>query len=292
MGHGSFRVWPADGKGRALADPNVPPPDPFDDNAIEIYLGVDPAGPQPPPKDQTDLQSDVGKFRRALQLIYDPSDPKANASDKKKFRSYYVRLFTLSQVGLEGPNVATDLARGALTSLTAELIDYEAGRVKNGHMMKLGATGIWMASAFLLVYVGLRLLPSTSGMAQMLEHLSIQKNVMANFTLLWVGCFLGVWLSYGIRTSTFTLQDLTMTDSDRLFPAIRLIYAGLLTMVVGIILVLKIVEVRLGTTNITDLASDSGPMLAFVIGVFCGISELTLPTSVAKRASDFVGGLK
>ena len=113
---------------------------------------------------------------------------------------------------------------------------------------------------------------------------------MSIFILLWIGCFLGVWLSYGIRTTTFSLSDLTLTDSDRLLPGMRLLFAGFLTMLLGIVFVLPLVEVKIATFSITDVASY--PMLAFLVGSFCGISELLLPTAVAKRASDFIATLK
>jgi hypothetical protein len=81
-----------------------------------------------------------------------------------------------------------------------------------------------------------------------------------------------------------------VTDSDRLIPAIRLIFAGLLTMLLGVTFVLGLVEIKLGAFPITDIATK--PMLAFLVGAFCGVSELALPASVAKRASDFISKLK
>jgi hypothetical protein len=61
-------------------------------------------------------------------------------------------------------------------------------------------------------------------------------------------------------------------------------------MLLGIAFVLARIEVKIGHFPITDIATR--PMLAFIVGVFCGISELAFPGSVVKRASDFVGSLK
>jgi hypothetical protein len=108
--------------------------------------------------------------------------------------------------------------------------------------------------------------------------------------MLWVGCFFGVWLSYGIRTSAFTLTDLTLTDNDRLLPVIRLLFAGNLTMILGIMFILGVVQISLGNYSLTDFSVR--PMLAFLVGAFCGISELLLPATVAKRASDFIAKSK
>ena len=65
------------------------------------------------------------------------------------------------------------------------------------------------------------------------------------------------------------------------------IYVGLVML--GISFVLGFIEIKIGSFPITDIATR--PMLAFIVGVFCGISELALPGSVAKRASDFIGRL-
>lgn len=49
-------------------------------------------------------------------------------------------------------------------------------------------------------------------------------------------------------------------------------------------------EVKNGSYSVTHIAGN--PMLAFLLGSFRGISELLLPTTVAKRATDFIGSLK
>lgn len=298
MATGSYKIWTADKDGNPTKLPAVPEvpndpnkePNPAATEAADIYFGLPGSAPQPPPKEQIDLQGEIGKVLRSVQRLYlEAHLHGAVVHREKKFRIYYVRLFRLAQLGLEGANAAPDIAKGALAVVTADLIDDEAGRVKNGHMRELGRCAAIFAIPCLVLYAVLRL-TGDGAFARALEKLDVQASVLANFSLLWGGCFIGVWLSYGVRTTVFSLSDLTTTDSDRLVPKIRLIFAGILTMLLGIAFVLGLIEVKIGHFPITDIATQ--PMLAFIVGVFCGISELALPSSVAKRASDFIGSLK
>ena len=293
MARGAYKVWTANKDGDPIDPPDaVNPntePNPARPDAVDIYFGLDGNVPQPPPKEQIDLQGEIGKVLRTVQRLYLEPGRQNAAARREKFRIYYARLFRLAQLGLEGANAAPDIAKGALDVVKADLIDDEAGNVKNGHMRELGRCAAMFAIPFLLAYVLLRF--SVDGaFAQALEKLDVQPKVLANFALLWSGCFMGVWLSYGVRTTVFSLSDLTVTDSDRLVPMIRLLFAGTLTMVLGISFVQGLIEVKIGQFPVTDVGAR--PMLAFIVGVFCGISELALPGSVAKRASDFIGSLK
>ena len=141
------------------------------------------------------------------------------------------------------------------------------------------------------LYILLRLTSSYfTPIDTLLMQMEINSSLLANFMLLLIGSFVGVWLSYAFRTTTFTLSDLTIIDADRLSPRIRLIFAGALTVILGILFAIPLVEVKIGDVPVTNVATY--PMLAFVVGCFCGISELTLPTAVAKRASDFIQNIK
>lgn len=296
MSKGAFRIWPIDSKAALVGDPFPPggqdpdPPDPSNENAVDIYFGVSSATNQPIPKEQADLQVEIGKVLRSVNLLYRGSDRATSDRNKVQFRNYYVRLFRLAQVGLEGQNAAPEIAKNELDSVKADLIDDESGRVKNGHLVRLARAGAMLSTPFAIGYVIFRLIEPNSRPATFLAALNIERDVFSNFMILWLGCFLGVWLSYGVRTTNFTLSDLTVTDSDRLVPTVRMLFAGSLTMLLGIVFNLGLVQVKLGTYSLNDFSTQ--PMLAFLLGTFCGISELLLPTTVAKRASDMISSIK
>lgn len=291
---GSYKIWTADSEG-ALVDPPDPSdpkknpyPDPGKPAAVDIYFGIDKDAPQPPPKEQVELHIEIERVLSAVQKLYlshEPNKPHA------RFRRYYVRIFRLAQLGLEGNNASPDIAKLALDKVTQDLIDDEAGRVKNGHLMALGRTVFAFGLPVLGVYLLLTLLPSC-WLDPWLQKLGIVRGTAANFCLLWLGCFIGVWLSYGIRTATITLADLTVTDADRLTPSLRLLFAGLMTMLLGMLFAMGIVEIKLGSFAISQIADSNNATLAFLVGAFCGISEAALPEVASRRAATFVADLK
>lgn len=285
MTQGSYKIWPADEKGEPFGDPSKPP-DIVADQVVDIYFGLPADVPQPPPKEQLGLQEEIEKTLRAVRLLYGASEGKQS---KSKFRAYYVRLFRLAQLGLEGAAAAPEVAKLALDVVSQNLIEDEAPRVKNEHLQKLGRTAIIASLPFLVLYV-LALLPPNDGIVSWLTALNVEPDVFASFMLLWIGCFTGVWLSYGIRTSVFTLSDLTRTDCDYLLPALRLLFAGVLTMLLGLVFMLGVVNISLGNYSVTNMSENR--MLAYLIGALCGTSELLLPSIVAKRSTEFLSGLK
>lgn len=267
-------------------------PDPARPEAFDIYFGVKDLK-DPPPKDQVDLQDKVQKVLRTIQVLFitgeaaEAAKGQAKARNHAQFRSYYVRLYRLAQLGLEVNNVSPDIATVALATTISDLIDDEAVTVKRKHLRLLGRDAISVSFVCLILYILLMLTKTYwTHINSFLLTMGIQSSLAANFMLLLVGCFLGVWLSYGIRTTAFSLADLTVTDTDRLTPVIRLLFAGSLTLILGIVFAIPLVEVKIGSMSVTDIARY--PMLAFVVGCFCGVSELALPTVVSKRASDFI----
>ena len=293
MSQGAFHVWPANASGAPLklqlvGDKPASPPDPFDAAATNIYFGIGSDAPQPIPKAQSDIKDGVEGVLRTIQHLYLAGN--ALSDSQQKFRAYYVRLFSLAQLGCEGAAAQPEIAAAALAMLTSDLIADEAGKVKSQHLRRLGEAAILLSLPFLLLYLLLRAAGRGLLLANAFDILGIQPLVLANFMLLWVGCFMGVWLSYLIRTQKFTLIDLTQTDSDALQPVVRLIFAGSLTMILGIILVYPFLELSIGDIPVTRIGDT--PMMAYLVGVFCGVSELALPAAIGKRASEFISSIK
>ncbi len=296
MAQGVYAIWPTNEVGEPLGNPprqGQPgeAPDPTDENATNITFGIEDSAPRPLPKEQLELQQEIDEVLHTVRDLYlEQTDGSDVMRPKPQFRTFYVRLFYLAQLGLEGSNISPEAARISLEGVKSDLIDAEAGRVKNEQLRRRGVTALMLAIPFIGLYLMMRLTPANSGLANLLHSIGIERLVLANFMLLWVGCFVGVWLSYGIRTTDFSIDDLTITDSDRLQPVIRMLFAGTLTMILGIALTLGIVQLSVGSFALTDFAAS--PMLAFLLGAFCGISERLLPNTVARQASDFISKAK
>lgn len=298
---GSYFIWTSKGDGTILnppPDPNPPRdsssptgfgptvyPDPSDQKAMDIYFGIDSNGQQPPSKDQIDLYTQLTKVLSIVRRLYaqDETNP------GPKFRRYYVRLFLLAQLGLEGATASPEVAKMGLDDLTQDLVDDEGGKVKNGHLQVLGWAAVRLSIPFLIIHV-IFAHTSLPGVDAWLKAHMIDKILWANFMLLWLGCFIGVWLSYAIRTTVIALGDLTNTDSDRLRPTIRLLYAGVMTTVIGLLFHVGAISIKLGEVEITKVGTEWA--FALLVGIFCGVSETTLPSVTLKRATDFVGQIK
>jgi len=281
---GAYIVWVTDAEGNLIHPPTREKPDvqpdPGNPRAVDMYFSLLDL-PEPPPKDQFALQIEIDKVLRTCQRLYlNPRAPQA-----AKFRIYFTRLFRLAQLGLQGEHPLPEIAASALATVAADLVDDEGAAIKNGYLGKLGLYACLYSAVPLVLYVLLRLLPERWTIPA-LDQLNVDPDLMSCFLLLWTGCFAGVWLSYGIRKTRFTLADLTSSDQDRLAPHIRLLFAGLLTMLIGILLALDLIDLSIGSVSLTNITEY--PLLAFMVGAFCGISELSLPASIGNRASTLI----
>jgi len=277
---GFWRIYTIDKDGNRIISNN-----PSDPDAVDIYFGLQRDAPQPLPQEYINTLLEFNKLLNVIRKIYYDVEPKRIDT----FRGYYVRLFHLAKLAFEGVGASPALAKDSLVALTLNIIDDESGRVKNGHLQKLGKYVIWYTLGFLTFYILLELLPIDTKKGYLI-NLGLDRHLTANFLLLWIGCFIGVWLSYGLRASNLTLTDIINTDRDRLIPQIRLIFAGLFTMIVGMLLVLQVIDISFGNLRLSDVATNK--MLAVLIGIFCGISELALPESIGARARKLVEDIK
>jgi hypothetical protein len=96
----------------------------------------------------------------------------------------------------------------------------------------------------------------------------------------------GVWLSFGHRKTVFQFDDLIVLEADHLEPKIRLIFAGLMTLLIGLFFFKKAITIEVGGVNTSQLGSD--PIIALMLGAILGFSELVLGTKVAQRAAAFL----
>jgi hypothetical protein len=233
-------------------------------------------------KDAEDAQEDAQQAKDNKQ--------KTRALVKKaKFRSYYMGLFLLAQIGLDGSKPQPFLANASLESLKDQVMTLEGGRVKNGYMQDLGTAAIVMAGpplAVLLIFrqtalllrwkVGLTAVVAKTASAPYLFWL------VPVFLYAWVGAMLGTFLSFALRNPVLTFDQLAVPEADRMNPRMRLVYVGLLTLVIVIALSYHAMSISLGGINTNQFPQT--PSLAFIIGVFCGISERAMGDKLVSTA--------
>ncbi len=217
------------------------------------------------PEDQLQLKDEVEQALIVLRSLFVKRDG--------RFEDYFGPLLSLAQCGLVGDAANPEVARRALASWKADVTAREGGRIKNEYMKKLGIRALYagLPTLFLALTV-LRYFP--------------QYMMLAGFLALWTGCMAGVWLSFGARKASFGFEDLHIPEQDRLEPMIRLVFAGLLTFILGLVFSLDAVKVTLG--SITSSEINEKFRVALLIGMLCGFSEQMLSSKVAKQASSFL----
>jgi hypothetical protein len=75
-------------------------------------------------------------------------------------------------------------------------------------------------------------------------------------------------------------------EEDRLEPVVRLIFAGLLTVIFGLLFSTGAVVVKVGALTTADFTRNL--QIALLIGMIFGFSETALPSALASQASSFV----
>lgn len=217
------------------------------------------------PEEQLNLRDEVDKVLVVLRMLF----PDENDA---RFEEYFRLLLSLAQTGLVGDGAQPKLAVRALLTLKNEIVDREAGRVKNKYMKNLGKKALWMGGPTFLV-------------ALVLNWLGAQLQLQS-FLFLWSGCMAGVWLSFGARKTRLRFEDLHVLEGDRLEPVVRLIFAGLLTVIFGLLFSTGAVVVKVGALTTADFTRNL--QIALLIGMIFGFSETALPSALASQASSFV----
>ena len=236
-----------------------------DPRDIHFKIG---GGSLPVPKEQLDLKTDIESVLTVMRIIF---------PDDKDFSHYFRPLLSLAQAGLVGEHARPSVAAGALAALKNEITAREAGKIKNRYMKDLGVKAAALATIALAGAVGIR---GVLAYKQSQLPSAIQ---FANFLFLWAGCMAGVWLSFGARKTVFRFEDLHIPEEDRLEPFVRLFFAGLLTVIIGLIFTLKAVVVQLG--GISSVSIIDSVRVSLLVGLLGGFSEQVLSTAVAKQAA-------
>lgn len=219
-----------------------------------------------PPEDQLRLRDEIDRVMTVLRMLFPKeADP--------RFEEYFRQLLSLAQTGLVGDSAQPELAKRALVTLKNDIIARESGRVKSRYMRNLGKKAFLIGAISLLA-------------ALILQWLGLQLQPVPNFLLLWTGCMAGVWLSFAARKRILRFEDLHILERDRLEPMVRLIFAGLLTTIFGLLFSTGAVFVKVGGISLADFTHNN--QLSLLLGAILGFSEKALPSALSAQAISFL----
>jgi hypothetical protein len=239
-----------------------------DDGTLDIdFQVVDPNCPPP----QRGIKQEIERDLSTINALY------TTPADRRKLREAFNKLISIARVGLVGRNASPEIASDALRAFEADVLNREAGPVKNSYMRKLGMWAAGFGAAAMAAFFFCDHFPQLPA-TQVIEY--------RYFFVLWAGCMLGTWASFASRRVTLGFHDLVALEEDRVEPALRLVFAGSLTVILGLVFSTGLANVEVGAFSASGL-KESGS-IAFLTGAFAGISEKVLPSAILTRASNIL----
>lgn len=216
-------------------------------------------------EEQLALRDEIDRTLSILRILF--------KEDEQSFQYYFQSILSLAQAGLVSDYASPKVSKRALDELKNEILAREGGKVKNRYMRELGKKVLSLGLPTFIIgsffFFSKVFAPQTA------------------FLFLWSGAMCGVWLSFGVRKSIFKFQDLAIIEEDRLDPTIRLIFTGLLTVIIGLLLATGVLTINIGSVSTTAFEKDI--RVALLIGMSCGFSEQALPEKIKEQTSKFLG---
>ena len=255
-----------------------------------------PEGKVEPPHEQLDLVAEIARVARHLHSLYvedrvvwPVSLLKPRAWELGSELQYLQRLLQIAQIGLGREYAQTSYARSALMTIEAEIFVLRGFAKRRWYLMKCALYAAIGMLVSLLFYSELICQP-------ILDYLrSGACHRYRPIFLVLAGSMLGMWLSIASGRVATTLETLEQVINDPVGPGLRILFVLTVAFAGSVLLLSGMVQIKIGEFDTKSLGWDPvsalSPMITLLIGVFFGFSEKTLPTVLAKRASDFVQGL-
>ena len=236
------------------------------------------------PEEKLRFKGELDKVGTVLKAILGDKGEESGWLDKQKQKvnawkldDYLKSLRGIAHIGLAySDRSQTAFAMATLNAFKDEVVAREASSIKNAYVFVLG---VWAALA----------IAASLGAYWVLDWYAFLPTLpQANFLWLWAGAAAGAWLSFSIRRVSLSFDDLALLEADRLKPAFRILFVIVLSTIVGLTFWTGMITIAVGAFN-TDFRVPGTRDVALLIGAFCGLSERSMSSAVARRAEDFAG---
>lgn len=230
------------------------------------------------PAAQQALKARLDSTLMALRLILPPdhSDPRIAA----QYGDAFQRLTDVARLGLTTP-AAPAVAAAELETLRADLVLRAGPRTITRYLGRLG----WRATLYAVLGMALHAAVAVPPpwVAPWVEGVQL-----FNLPVMWSGAMAGAWLSVGLSRRRFAPEDLALlADVGAQGVNLRLLYVGLLTIVVGLVLLTDLITVSVGHFTAADL--EHNWMAALLLGAVCGIGERAVSDRVMQQTKRLAG---
>lgn len=234
------------------------------------------------PEDQMELRAEVDRTLFVLQQLR--SDSSANIQE------YIRHLRTIAEIGLTGAVAQTVVAAKSLVQLKEEIVEADGQIIKNRYAHVLGWYAGFNAIGAVLVYAGLKLSFVSQGLGAVLREAGmtqVDMTSLRSYAIAWCGAMAGGWISFVWRSADISFSELTRVRPSWRTAQIRLLFTGMQTVLVGLLMHLDVLSFKLGSLDTSRFADNA--LVALAVGAVCGCSEQALPLILAGK-SDGKGG--
>lgn len=102
-------------------------------------------------------------------------------------------------------------------------------------------------------------------------------------SVIWFGAMVGTWVSFAARNKAIDFEQLSILETDRLEPTIRLIYIGICAIIFSLFLSSGIVALEVGGLSTANIANSISTQL--VLGLLCGLTESKIGIYIHERTA-------
>lgn len=258
----------------------------YDGLTIELGAGK-------PTEDQIRLVAELKRANTVVSIVF---AERTSKDQRQKKNDYVTDLISIGKKGLEREDNAITSLR-SLQAFREDFYNREAPAVKNRHVRKLGFRVGWVSISFFVLFLlatAIVAQPRTGWLEWALGSNIASKfgemiTPLPYFLLLCMGACIGTWLSFTLRRTTLTFEQLSMLEDDMLTPMPRIFFVLGLTIVFGMLLYCDLISITIGTVQVDVGSSQAGFAVPLLLGLLCGIAEIALAGVVRSRADEVIG---
>lgn len=215
---------------------------------------------------KTDL-GDVPEKQKYLKKTYEETMMVLESTNVSGKAAYITQIDEIVEKGLIGNDVDTSRAIHELDIIRDKIAITEGKKLKESYIIKLGKWSLVLG-----------LIPLIIGL---MVQSTVKDTSIIRYVNLWAGCMAGTWISYTARRVSLDFKDLHICQSDQLEPLLKLLFIGISTIFLFLIIETQLINISFGKV-------DKGMMkdirVVFLFGGFCGLLDSRIPTTLYKKA--------
>ncbi|MDT7830551.1 hypothetical protein RQM65_17920 [Pricia sp. S334] len=191
-------------------------------------------------------------------------------------------LAGIARVG--GTSTFLELAILQLEQFRNELVLRKGDELKHSFLKALGIYSLVVIGSCLLILVLQNFRWVTFNITSMIDPV-----LFNNGLFILIGASIGAWLSFAIRKKEIVFSDLRILSDNKSGPLIRLIIVLLISICFYFMFLTNFVNIKIGeffdTSNLLNIDYRN---LAFLVGVFLGLSENSIGGKLTSQIDGFI----